>query len=456
MRARAVGAFAALAALVLCGPARALMGDPDGAVGVSGSLRTVGAVVDAYDFDPFFDGADTNDLSQTLLRLTVAGRPAPRLRYEIHGVQAVQYSSAAGGGAALPFLDLAPSDVRYRAFDLTLDWHREDDLTASFLLDRANAGVALSWADVTVGRQAITFGKTFLWNPADVFLPFDPRQFDQEYKPGVDAVRVTIPLGPFAGIDLVGAAGRTVTLATTLFGEEGDDVDASWTGSALLARVFATVRGWDVAVQGGKVFAGEHAGAGVSGELAGIEIRGEAVVHVSDGSPPLLPDLSPDELRRLAGGPLIVPRSLADDPPLVPDSVSAVVGIGHRFESSLVLEAEYFRNDAGDADDLEASLLRLGTGGLLAMSENLLGGFAAYDLLPILVGELLGIVSLDDGSVQVQPRLRWSAADEIEVLAGASLNAGSRPTVDRLGLVRLRSEFGTFPDMYYAEVKWYF
>jgi hypothetical protein len=31
-----------------------------------------------------------------------------------------------------------------------------------------------------------------------------------------------------------------------------------------------------------------------------------------------------------------------------------------------------------------------------------------------------GIVSLDDGSFQFQPRLVWSAADEVEFLSGAT------------------------------------
>jgi len=446
---------AAVALTLAARVAFALMGDSDGPIGVDGSLRSVGAVTRNYDFDPFFDGSSSDQLSETLLRLTVGGTPMPRLRYELHVVQSVQYSSAASSGTALPFLELSAGDVRYRALDLTLDWHREDDLAASLSLDRVNLTLSLPWADVTVGRQAITLGKTFLWNPLDVFLPFDPRQFDQEYKPGVDAARVQIPLGPFAGVDLIGVAGRTITLETTLLGDDAD-ADASWTGSALIARVFGTVHGWDLALQGGKVFGGGHLGAGLSGELFGIEVRGEAALHLNDDGPSLIPEITPDLVRALQNGPLLLPRSFADDPPLAPDAVSAVVGIGRRFENTLVLEAEYFHNGAGDSDDLEASLLRLGTGGLLAMSEHLLGGVVAYDLLPILVGEALTIVSLDDGSVQVQPRLRWAAADEIEVLAGALFHAGSRPTTDALGLVRLRSEFGTFPDVFYGEVKWYF
>jgi hypothetical protein len=80
----------------------------------------------------------------------------------------------------------------------------------------------------------------------------------------------------------------------------------------------------------------------------------------------------------------------------------------------------------------------------------------SYDLLPILVGQLGTIVSIDDGSLQMQPRLTWSAADEIEVLAGAIVSRGARPRVGPPLGITLESEFGSFPDLYYVEVKWYF
>jgi hypothetical protein len=64
--------------------------------------------------------------------------------------------------------------------------------------------------------------------------------------------------------------------------------------------------------------------------------------------------------------------------------------------------------------------------------------------------------------VQVQPGLVWSLLDEVEVVAGALWSFGSRPAStpptigDPLGLAGLRSEFGSFPHVWYAEVKAYF
>jgi hypothetical protein len=425
------------------GPAGALVGDSDGPIGVDGSLRTIGAAIDNYDFPLFFGDDEWDGLSQTLLRLTVVGRPAPMITYELHGVQSVDYSSAEGslgpaaaGGLGQSFFSLAPADVRYRALDMRLDWRQRDDHAAAFEVDRANVRLALPFADVTLGRQAISLGKTFFWNPLDVFLPFDPAQFDQEYKPGVDAVRIDVPLGAFSGVSVIGAAGRTLDVAGVF--ESDDSVDATWFGSSVLGRMFTSVRGWDLALQGGKVYGGYHVGGGGVGELGPIEVRLEALAHFEDDSPPLIPLLR------------------SDDVLLVEDEVSAVVGVGHRFESSLTFEAEYFHNGAGDTGDRLAGLLRFSSGGTLGISRHLFGGLVSYEILPILLGQLIGIVSAADTSSQILPRLTWSAADEIEVLAGAIVNLGERPEVGLPFLLDVRSEFGTFPNVYYAEVKWYF
>ena len=434
---------AALCCVLVAGPAGALVGDSDGPIGIDGSLRTIGAAIDNYDFPLFFGDDEWDGLSQTLLRLTVVGRPAPMLAYELHGVQSVDYSSAesalgpaTGGGLGGAFFSLAPTDVRYRALDMRLDWRRRDDHAAAFEVDRANVRLALPYADITLGRQAISLGKTFFWNPLDVFLPFDPAQFDQEYKPGVDALRIDVPLGAFSGASVIGAVGRTLDVTGMLTSD--DSVDATWFGTAVLGRLFTSVRGWDVALQGGKVYGGYHIGGGAVGEAGPIEVRLAALAHFEDDSPALIPGLR------------------AADVLLVEDEVSAVVGVGHRFESSLIVEAEYFHNGAGDPDDRLAGLLRFSSGGTLGLSRHLVGGLMSYELLPILLGQLVGIVSADDQSSQILPRLTWSAADEIEVLAGAIVNLGERPEVGLPFLLDVRSEFGTFPNVYFVEIKWYF
>lgn len=437
-----VGRVARLVALALgavllqAPPADALFGDTRGLGGVDGSLRTIGAGVRNPGVTGLLD-ARWDQISQTLLRLTAIGQPKTYLAYEFHGVQSVNYTSAQTGPAVAQ-LSLVPGDLRYRAFDATWAWHAGQTPGATFFIDRANVRVSLPHADVTVGRQAITWGKTYFWNPLDVFLAFDPRQFDQDYKPGIDAVRVQIPFGAFAGFEVVGAAGRTI-LATGQFEDPQDDVDATWFGSAVVARAFTTVRGFDLSLQGGKIYGGNQIGFSLAGEIGPLEVRGEA-----------------GQLFAQSGGPRMSAQVFGPDVPLVDDATVAVVGIGHRFESSLTLECEYFRNGFGDPQQLEESLVRFATGGTLDLSENLFAAAVSYELLPILLATVGTIVSIDDGSLQVQPRLAWSASDEVEVLGGAIISQGEQPALGGPLGVRLRSEFGSFADVYYAEVKWYF
>ncbi len=410
----------------------ALYGDTESDFGLDGRLSTTNSLIDNYNFEPFFGDKNTDQSSQTLLRLIAAGRPTEQLSYEVHGVQSYTYSSAQRGTESTIF-GISGMDTRYRALDATWDWYEGNEDVASLWLDRANLKLALAKADIIAGRQAITFGKAYFWNPLDIFLPFDPRQFDRDYKAGVDALRFDIPLGSFTGINLIGVAGRELD-SSGKFVDDGT-LNASWYGSVLLGRAFTTLKGWDVALQGGKIYGGYQLGSGLVGEIGPIEVRVEAAYFWARDSEPL-------------------PAPLAGD--LVEDSFTGVVGFGHRFENTLTVEIEYFYNGAGDSDDLNDSLVRFRTGSTLQMSENLTGLLVSYEFLPIITGQLTALYSWDDPSSQIQPILTWSPSDNTEVLVGASINFGERPETDSSGQPQLQSEFGTFPDFYFMEFKVYF
>ena len=381
----------------------ALVGDTESDFGLDGRLSTTNALVDNYDFEPFFGDKNTDQFSQNLLRLIAGGRPTEQLSYEVHGIQSYTYSSA-GDGTESPIFGTSGADRRYRALDATWDWHEGDNSVASLWLDRFNAKSALSWADITVGRQAITFGKAYFWNPLDIFLPFDPRQFDRDYKAGVDALRVDIPLGSFTGINLVTVAGRELD-SSGKFIDDGN-LNASWYGSALLGRVFTTLKGWDLALQGGKIYGGYQLGTGLVGEIGPIEARAEASYFWAQDSEPL-------------------PAPLQGD--LVKDAFTAVIGFGHRFDNTLTVEIEYFFNGASESNDLDESFVRSRSGSSLQMSQHLSGLLVSYEFLPIITGQLIALYSWEDPSGQIQPILTWSPSDNTEVLVGASINFGDRP-----------------------------
>jgi hypothetical protein len=416
----------ALAALLVTQPASALYEDDEGQLVVDGSYRNTTAVVDNYD-SPLFQltappggGPDRADgLSYSSLRLTAHGYPADWFSYELHAVQDVSLftSAAAVGGFAFS----SPPDTRYRLVSGGWSWAQGEDVEARLWIDRAWVRYQLPGFDLTLGRQAVTFGKAHFWSPLDVFLPFDSRQFDREYKRGVDAVRADVPLGDLSGVNVVATPGRV---------DQSRVYERSWYGSALLGRAYTNVLDWDLALQGGKIYGGYQMGGALAGELGPIELRAEAAYFAAL-----------DESR---------------EPLSLPNHWTGVFGLGRLFDSSLNLQAEYLYNGAGDDADLFAALQRVMAGRAFQLSEHLVGALVSYDLLPILNGQLAAITSLSDGSGIIQPGLCYSIADESDVLAGALIAYGRRPGLTAALQPELRSEFGTYPNFYYVQYRFYF
>jgi len=426
------GLFALLAILAGPGPGFAFMGDTYGAFGLDGSIRTVGAVLHNYEYAPFFgQDSEQDQYLQTILRLTAAGNPADNLTYEVHLVSSLTYFS--GGGAPQGSFDLSGSKTRYRAIDDTRDLFTDKTAASRAWLDRFNVKTSLGPADLTLGRQAVTFGKTYFWNPLDVYLPFDPNQFDRDYKPGVDAARLDVFFGAFSGFNLVVCPGRE-TDASGEYRDDGELIGATWRGSSVLGRVFTTRGGFDLAVQGGKIYGGYQLGGGLVGELGKTQVRAETAWFWAEDGP---------DMPAVFGG------------DLYEDRLVGVFGLGRHFENSLDLQFEYLFNGAGeDKDNLTEAWTRYRQGAIMHMGRHLVGLSAGYDITPIVIGQAGIIYSLTDSSFQVQPTLDISLSDNASLVLGVNRNFGQRPASSPG--TEIRSEFGSYPDFYFAEVKFYF
>jgi hypothetical protein len=396
-------------------------GDGASALGLSGSLRGTTAASHNYDAPELFGAGNLADGFEDLeLRVGAAGRPAPSFAYELAGVQRLLVSTfppaASGGVTAGGLLGAVPVWVPYRVVAASWDWAAQGDVTATLFLDRADVKLSRGRFDLTVGRQAVGFGKTYFWNPLDVFLPFGPTQFDRDYKAGVDAVRLDVALGSFSGLTFIGVAGRPDP------GLPGTD---RWFQSGALARAFTTVGAFDLAAQGGKIRGGYQLGAGASGQVGPLAVRAEAAGFFAS-----------------AGSPLAT-------------SLFAVGGVGHRFDSSLDLEAEYFWNGGAPIDRLAAQTLLQG-GWLLQTSRQVAGMVASYDPHPLLHASLALLGASGALSGALQPGLVWSVSDNVDVVGGALIPLGRRPTVDATGLITLYDEFGLYPQVFYVQMKTFF
>jgi hypothetical protein len=66
------------------------------------------------------------------------------------------------------------------------------------------ARLDLDWMSLTLGRQVINYGRGTLWSPTDIFTELDLAGISPVRR-GTDALRLTVPLGATAGLDLAAA-----------------------------------------------------------------------------------------------------------------------------------------------------------------------------------------------------------------------------------------------------------
>ena len=66
------------------------------------------------------------------------------------------------------------------------------------------AKLDLEWAAFTVGRQVLNYGRGALWAPTDIFTELDLAGISPVRR-GTDAIRVVVPFGVTAGLDLAAA-----------------------------------------------------------------------------------------------------------------------------------------------------------------------------------------------------------------------------------------------------------
>ena len=377
-------------------------------LGLSGYVRTLTGAHDAGVDLP--SGNRRSAFHTDVARLKWQLRASDRWLLAVHSRIQMTVSSADGGlgGAVSGF---GVSAVPGRSVDLETFWVEGKRVRVWHDIDRLALTVYSDAADVTVGRQAITWGLSLLFPTADLWAQFSPFELDAVEKPGTDALRILAYPGSGFELDAV-VADRGADDGISM------GLRASW--SVASADIYGAV---------GRLWNEAAALAGVAWPFDTWALRAEAL-----------------SARDLQGERWLGPR--------------VTVGID-RLGSRVALSAEYHYNGIGAAEP-RGYLARLrgqsfAQGESYFLGRHYLGGVASRTLDEEARIRLAGsiLVNLGDPSAALLPSLSWDVGASGRLAVGGLLGLGAEPALGAL-VPALASEFGTYGTLGYAEASVYF
>ena len=265
---------------------------------------------------------------------------------------------------------------------------------------------------VTVGRQRISWGTCWVWNPTDLFNPLEVLDFDYEERPATDAIRVQYYTGP-------------VTKIEVSYKPANNPYDQ------ILAGLFSLNK-WDYDFNfiGGMKYKRWLAGFSWAGDIYGAGFRGEVLVSQSpDSTDSIFPYQQYPQL------------NISSDKPI---SSLALSG-DYTFPNTFYIHTELLYNNIGvTANTLlyqpEASSLGLLTAARWSIFQEF-----AYDITPLLRGTLFGIYNPNDKSYVIVPSLSYSVITNLDLYFVAFFFEGAPLT-----------EYGEYGTTIYARIKYSF
>ena len=263
---------------------------------------------------------------------------------------------------------------------LNLNWEIEDNknLYAEHGFDRLLLSYHLPFADLTVGRQAISWGTGRLWNPTDLFAPFSPTEIDTEEKAGTDMINLEIPIGSLTGFNAVYTPLKT------------------FEDSSIAGRFKTNIYAYDISMMMGKFHEEMVYGLDFSGYIGGAGFRGEGTYTQVEGEE---------------------------------DFFRFILGTDYSFPKNLYLALEYYYNGFGTNNEnnyltLLSSpefLKRLQRGEVYNLARDYLGVFLTYPIFPLLTLWGTVIFNIDDQSIFFSPVLEYSILTNLDLMIGANI-----------------------------------
>lgn len=312
----------------------------------------------------------------------------------------------------------AEADAPFRIRQL--DWQLASAVHAEWRIeiDRAALHAKTGAVNLTVGRQAIGWGRGVLFGAVDLFSPFTPLEADREWRRGVDAVRADVKLGDRTSIDAVSA-----------FGVDFDH-------SAFAARLRGYAGKADVEVVGGRRARDMFAGATTSAAVGDAEVHAEFAAF-----------RTPAEAGSIAFG---VERTIA----------KAVLGGSYRLSvgNGILVYVEYHYSGFGATS--AAGILplladpvfqeRYLRGDTQILGRHAVAALASYEFSPEWTFGLEWLQSPRDASGVLVPSATLTFGDQLSLLVNGYVPFGRTPVGPVLG-----SDYGAAPLAAFVQLRFY-
>jgi len=275
--------------------------------------------------------------------------------------------------------------------------HRADRI----YLDNAYLNMHFKNSDLIIGKQQLSFGTGYTWNPTDLFNSKDV--LDPTYEqPGHNAVRWMLQLGSIHHIDVIYTpgeqwedSGKMLRYSTWLGRFDLSIVAAQVTWANTNYNFTSMLTNPDFMLNADPTqfempqatYTRNMIGGDLAGELFGIGLWSELAYNFKDD------DLSDENLEW-------------------------VVGADYTFENSLYVMAEWMHSSAAPDNWQDYTLndwMRMFTAETKSMCRNQLYAMAMYPITDLITFNISTISSLSDASIGFIPMLMWNIFEDVEL-----------------------------------------
>jgi hypothetical protein len=402
--------------------------DGDCTLELIGSERLFGAFLHYPDIPSLYPEGD-DAVVASVTRLMLEGDLGEITAFEVNAfLDLSRIPETAVGGA---FSTAGSFETPYRTTYLTADiWHN-GALDGEVGLDRLVFEFDLDPVTLSVGRMPVNYSVTSMFTPNDFFAPFSAVAINTMYKPGVDALRLSLSTGMLSAVELLGVLGS------------GDDDAPEWGESAVLVHAKTVAEEVELALLGGKLAERWVAGASVQAPAGPLNLRAEG--HA--GFPDTDGDLDMDDV---------------DGDSRVEDGIHArlATGVDAMFawrNASLGFEYQYLSDGARSTSRYTERALRYFPDDPFYLARHYLGLNMGGEIIPILRTMAAVLLNAEDGSGIFTWTLVYNIADEADFIGGVMVPWGESPRFEDGSEIPLfRSELGQSPFNLFLESRFYF